>query len=67
MERIGRRWARIASGMALLGAGAAMLLLPGPGLAAIAGGLAILARDFAWARRLMDAGRDRARRLVERL
>ncbi len=33
--------------------GVAMLVLPGPGLLVIAGGLAILATEFIWARRAM--------------
>ena len=33
--------------------GAAMLVLPGPGMLVIAGGLAILATEFFWARRAM--------------
>jgi len=40
--------------------GAAMLVLPGPGLLVIAGGLAILAMEFFWARAalaLLRAGR----------
>jgi len=33
--------------------GVAMLVLPGPGLLVIAGGLAILATEFVWARRAL--------------
>jgi hypothetical protein len=33
--------------------GAAMLVLPGPGLLVIAAGLAILATEFFWARRVL--------------
>jgi uncharacterized protein (TIGR02611 family) len=33
--------------------GVGMLVLPGPGLLVIAGGLAILATEFIWARRAM--------------
>jgi hypothetical protein len=39
-------------GAALL-IGAGMLVLPGPGLLVIAGGLAILGTEFIWARRAM--------------
>lgn len=42
------------AGFALLLAGVAMLLLPGPGWAAIALGLALLAPDFPWAARALD-------------
>jgi len=38
----------------LLIAGAAMLVLPGPGLLVIAAGLALLATEFLWARRMLD-------------
>lgn len=38
----------------LLAAGAAMLVLPGPGLLVIAGGLGLLATEFLWARRMLD-------------
>jgi uncharacterized protein (TIGR02611 family) len=34
-------------------AGVAMLVLPGPGLVAIAAGLALLALEYQWARRLL--------------
>jgi hypothetical protein len=33
--------------------GAAMLVLPGPGMLVVAGGLAILATEFFWARRAL--------------
>ncbi len=33
--------------------GVAMIILPGPGLLVIAGGLAILATEFIWAKRAM--------------
>jgi uncharacterized protein (TIGR02611 family) len=49
-----KRIARIVSGFFLLAAGAAMVVLPGPGWITIALGLAVLARDFVWARRLLD-------------
>jgi len=45
------RVARITGGSTLLVAGTAMLVLPGPGLLTIVAGLALLAKDVAWARR----------------
>ncbi len=48
------RAARIAGGYALLGAGTAMLVLPGPGVLAILGGLALLEKDIPWAKRMTD-------------
>jgi len=50
LTRIGRAVA----GFALLIAGAAMIVLPGPGWAAIALGLALLAPDFPWAHRALE-------------
>lgn len=49
-----RRAAVIVIGVALVGAGLAMLVLPGPGLLVVAAGLAVLAREFRWARRMLD-------------
>lgn len=46
-------------GTMLLAAGLVMLVTPGPGLLAVAAGLAVLAREFAWARRLLDRVRAR--------
>lgn len=53
--------------------GVAMLVLPGPGILAILAGLALLATEFAWARRWLDrahaagrAGVDRGREVWER-
>ena len=48
------RAARIAGGYALLGAGTVMLVLPGPGVLAILGGLALLEKDIPWAKRMTD-------------
>jgi Putative transmembrane protein (PGPGW) len=48
------RAARMAGGFALLGAGTAMLVLPGPGVLAILGGLALLEKDVPWAKRMTD-------------
>ena len=54
------RIARILGGGALLVAGIAMLVLPGPGWLTIFGGLAILAGEFLWARKLLDRLKDGA-------
>jgi len=40
-------------GSTVLLLGAAMLVLPGPGVLVIAGGLAILATEFLWAKRAL--------------
>ena len=47
-------------GFAVLGAGIAMLALPGPGLIVIILGLGILATEFVWAERALDATTTRA-------
>jgi uncharacterized protein (TIGR02611 family) len=53
-------------GMAVLLAGVAMLLLPGPGWAAIFVGFAILATEFAWARTALSRAKDTANRAKDR-
>jgi len=54
-------------GGALVVAGTAMLLLPGPGWAAILLGLVVLASEFDAAAKLRDALRDRLRVGAQRL
>jgi uncharacterized protein (TIGR02611 family) len=41
-------------GFILLGAGIAMLALPGPGWLTIGAGLTLLASEFVWAQQLLD-------------
>jgi uncharacterized protein (TIGR02611 family) len=53
-------------GMAVLLAGLAMLVLPGPGWAAIFVGFAILATEFAWARCALMWAKDTATRAKEK-
>jgi tellurite resistance protein TerC len=48
-----RRIALAVAGFSVLAVGVALLVLPGPGLLVIAIGFAILAREFAWAARLV--------------
>ena len=43
-----------------------MLVLPGPGVIAIGAGLAVLAAEFAWARRLLRRAKLQAQALVGR-
>lgn len=52
-------------GFGLVAAGIAMLVLPGPGWAAIILGLVVLASEYAWARRLLDPVRRWARRAAD--
>ncbi|MCL5286640.1 MAG: PGPGW domain-containing protein [Acidobacteria bacterium] len=49
-----KRVIKIVVGFTILLAGVVMLVTPGPGWVAIFGGLAILAAEFVWARRLLD-------------
>ncbi|GAB3857433.1 hypothetical protein GCM10028801_16050 [Nocardioides maradonensis] len=49
-------------GWLLLAAGVAALILPGPGLLLLFAGLAVLSRQYAWARRWVDPVRLRALR-----
>lgn len=54
------------AGSLLVVAGVVMLVTPGPGVIAIVAGLALLAREFRWARRLLDRTRRRISREVAR-
>ena len=47
--------------------GVAMLVLPGPALIVIPAGLAILALEFAWARRWLRIVRQRSQQVLEQL
>jgi uncharacterized protein (TIGR02611 family) len=48
------RIVRITTGVVLVIAGIAMLVLPGPGVLTIVGGFALLAKDFRWAQHIVD-------------
>jgi uncharacterized protein (TIGR02611 family) len=65
------RWARkggiTVAGISLLAGGVAMLVLPGPGLAVILLGLAVLASEYAWAARLLAVLRQRAKQMASPL
>lgn len=54
-----RKAAVALGGASVLSAGAAMLVLPGPGIAVILVGLAILGTEFAWARTVLGHARRR--------
>ncbi len=53
-------------GGAVVLAGVAMLALPGPGILAILAGLAILASEFVWARRVLDRSKAAAKAGVDK-
>jgi hypothetical protein len=53
------RAARISSGVGLIVAGVAMLVLPGPGILTVMSGLALLSHDLPAAARLLERARAR--------
>jgi tellurite resistance protein TerC len=55
-----KRLIKVVVGFTVILFGCVMLVTPGPGLAAIVGGLAILATEFVWARRLMKRFKEEA-------
>jgi uncharacterized protein (TIGR02611 family) len=59
LARAVRRGGVFLVGTALLVAGAAMLVLPGPGIAVILLGLVVLSAEFQWARRVLAWFRER--------
>ncbi len=63
MLHLTKRIVKMIFGFGLLLAGIIMLVTPGPGWAAIFGGLFILASEFHWARRLLDYLKGRFRQL----
>ena len=62
-----RRLVVLVVGAGVLGAGVAMLALPGPGILVIFIGLAVLATEFAWAERTLDRTKARATNATLRL
>jgi hypothetical protein len=60
-----KRFAVTILGMALLGVGLAMMVLPGPGILLLVAGLAVLATEYVWARTLLVKARKRAEAVQE--
>ncbi len=58
-----RRLIVIVVGFTILAAGVAMIVLPGPAFIVIPIGLAILATEFLWARKLLDRVKERIARM----
>ena len=58
-----KRVIKIVMGFALLLGGIVMLVTPGPGWAAIFGGLFLLASEFHWAHRLLEYLKGRFRQI----
>jgi uncharacterized protein (TIGR02611 family) len=59
LARAVRRGGVFLVGMTLVIAGAAMLVLPGPGIAVILLGLVVLSAEFLWAKRVLAWVRER--------
>ena len=51
------------TGFTILAAGVAMIVLPGPAIAVIPLGLAVLATEFIWARKLLATVKERIGRM----
>ncbi|OGL14183.1 MAG: hypothetical protein A3F92_11575 [Candidatus Rokubacteria bacterium RIFCSPLOWO2_12_FULL_71_22] len=62
MLRQARRLVVAVIGGTVLAIGVALLVLPGPAFVVIPLGLAILATEFVWARRVLDRARAEIRR-----
>ncbi len=60
-----KRWFKIVGGFTLLVLGAAMLILPGPGLITMVLGLGILAAEFVWAKRLLNRVKEQGERIKQ--
>ncbi len=65
--RVARRIAVALIGTTVIALGVAMLVLPGPGLVVIPAGLAILALEFAWARRWLRRVKQHGSALLDRV
>jgi tellurite resistance protein TerC len=64
--RAGRKLVIATIGASVVALGVAMLVLPGPAILVIPLGLAVLAVEFAWARRWLERLRDGSRSLLGR-
>ena len=60
-----KRLIKVVVGFTVLAGGVAMLVLPGHGIVTIMLGLAILAAEFVWARRLLDRMKENARKAMD--
>lgn len=67
VARLGRRIAIAVSGGVVVVAGAAMLVLPGPGLVTVAVGLSILSLEFERPRRVLALMKARFAGLVQKV
>jgi uncharacterized protein (TIGR02611 family) len=60
-----KRFAVTILGAGLLVLGAAMMVLPGPGILVVVAGLAVLATEYVWAQRLLKRARSQAEKVQE--
>jgi hypothetical protein len=60
-----KRFAVTIVGVGLLVLGAAMMVLPGPGILVIVGGLALLATEYVWARKMLKTAQAQAEKVQE--
>jgi tellurite resistance protein TerC len=67
MLRFARRVIIFVFGMTVLLIGIAMIVLPGPAIVVIPIGLAILATEYAWARRWLNIARESAEKGANKL
>ena len=58
-----RRVVVVVAGFSILVVGIAMIVLPGPAIVVIPIGLAILATEFVWARKLLTTAKERFERM----
>lgn len=58
-----KRIIKIIIGFTILISGLAMIILPGPAILVIPAGLAILATEFIWARKLLEKFKNRSTNL----
>jgi uncharacterized protein (TIGR02611 family) len=66
VKRHGKRAGIFVVGWVIVLAGIAMLVLPGPGLLVIIAGLSVLGIEFAWAAKLRDQAKDKAKAATEK-
>lgn len=67
LRREGKRIAVGIVGGIIVIVGIVLMPLPGPGIAVVLAGLAVLATQFPWAQDLLDRARDRVREAIDRL
>jgi uncharacterized protein (TIGR02611 family) len=65
--RLARKALVLLLGGTVLLIGVALIVLPGPAFVVIPAGLAILATEFVWARRLLDRAKTQVARAAQRV